>query len=159
MSSFFDFKIAAIDGSADLLGALRGQVVLAVNVASRCGYTPQYKGLEELYRGLKTEKFSVLGLPCNQFGEQEPGTEQEIAKFCSSTYDVTFPMTAKIDVNGAARHPLYAWLIAPENGFAGDIGWNFEKFLIGRDGKVLKRYPSGTKPQDNGLLQDIASAL
>ena len=159
MSSFFDFKIAAIDGSADLLGALRGQVVLAVNVASRCGYTPQYKGLEELYRGLKTEKFSVLGLPCNQFGEQEPGTEQEIAKFCSSTYDVTFPITAKIDVNGAARHPLYAWLTAPENGVAGDIGWNFEKFLIGRDGKVLKRYPSGTKPQDNGLLQDIASAL
>ena len=159
MSSFFDFKIAAIDGSADLLGALRGQVVLAVNVASRCGYTPQYKGLEELYRGLKTEKFSVLGLPCNQFGKQEPGTEQEIAKFCSSTYDVTFPMTAKIDVNGAARHPLYAWLTAPENGVAGDIGWNFEKFLIGRDGKVLKRYPSGTKPQDNGLLQDIASAL
>jgi glutathione peroxidase len=159
MSSFFDFKIAAIDGSADLLGTLRGQVVLAVNVASRCGYTPQYKGLEELYRGLKTEKFAVLGLPCNQFGKQEPGTEQEIASFCSSTYDVTFPMTAKIEVNGAARHPLYAWLTAPENGFAGDIGWNFEKFLIGRDGKVLKRYPSGTKPQDNGLLQDIASAL
>jgi glutathione peroxidase len=158
-SSFFDFDVTAIDGSPDLLGRLRGQVVLAVNVASKCGYTPQYGGLEQLYRGLHAERFSVVGFPCNQFGGQEPGSEAQIAQFCSTTYDVTFPISAKLDVNGARRHPLYAWLTAPEQGFAGDIGWNFEKFLIGRDGRVLKRYPSGTKPQDNGLMQDIATAL
>ncbi len=159
MSSFFDFKVRSIDGSEDLLAGLAGKVVLAVNVASRCGYTPQYAGLEQLYRGLKTEGFAVLGFPCNQFGAQEPGTEQQIASFCSSTYDVSFPLSAKIDVNGAGQHPLYGWLTAAENGFAGEIGWNFEKFLIGRDGRVLGRYPSGTQPEDNGLMQDIAGAL
>lgn len=101
----------------------------------------------------------MLGFPCNQFGAQEPGSEKDIMKFCSITYDVTFPMSAKLEVNGAGRHPLYAWLTAPANGFPGDIGWNFEKFLVGRDGRVLKRYPPGTKPQDNGLMQDIANAL
>lgn len=156
---FFDFKVPSIDGSADLLGPLKGQVVLAVNVASRCGYTPQYTGLEQLYRGLKGEGFAVVGFPCNQFGAQEPGSEQDIMKFCSIAYDVTFPMSAKLEVNGAGRHPLYAWLTAPANGFPGDIGWNFEKFLVGRDGRVLKRYPPGTRPQDNGLMQDIANAL
>jgi glutathione peroxidase len=156
---FFDIDVTSIDGSPKLLDPLRGQVVLAVNVASRCGYTPQYTGLEQLYRGLKSEGFAVVGFPCNQFGGQEPGTEKDIMKFCSTTYDVTFPMSAKLDVNGAARHPLYAWLTSPDHGFPGDIGWNFEKFLIGRDGRLLKRYPSGTKPQDNGLMQDIASAL
>jgi glutathione peroxidase len=156
---FFDFDVTSIDGSANLLGALRGQVVLAVNVASRCGYTPQYTGLEDLYRGLKAEGFTVVGLPCNQFGAQEPGSEQDIMKFCSTTYNVTFPMSAKVDVNGAGRHPLYAWLTSPANGFPGDIGWNFEKFLVGRDGRLLKRYPSGTRPQDNGLMQDVANAL
>lgn len=156
---FFDFEISSIDGSPNLLGPLKGEVVLAVNVASRCGYTPQYAGLEQLYRGLKSEGFAVVGFPCNQFGAQEPGSEKEILKFCSSTYDVTFPMSAKIEVNGPGRHPLYDWLTSPANGFAGEIAWNFEKFLIGRDGRVLKRYPSGTKPQDNALLQDIAGAL
>lgn len=156
---FFDFAVTSIDGSPDLLGPLKGQVVLAVNVASRCGYTPQYSGLEQLYRGLRTERFAVVGFPCNQFGAQEPGSEQDIMKFCSVTYDVTFPMSAKLEVNGAGRHPLYAWLTAPANGFPGDIGWNFEKFLVGRDGRVLKRYPPGTRPQDNGLMQDIANAL
>jgi len=156
---FFDFDVTAIDGSPQLLEHLRGQVVLAVNVASRCGHTPQYAGLEQLYRGLRTEGFAVVGFPCNQFGAQEPGTGKDIMNFCSSTYDVTFPMSAKLDVNGPARHPLYAWLTAPENGCPGDVGWNFEKFLVGRDGRLLKRYPAGTKPQDNGLLQNIASAL
>ena len=156
---FFDFEVASIDGSPNLLAALRGEVVLAVNVASRCGYTPQYGGLEQLYRGLKSEGFVVVGFPCNQFGAQEPGSEKDIMKFCSTTYDVTFPMSAKIEVNGPGRHPLYAWLTSPASGFPGDIGWNFEKFLIARDGRVLKRYPPGTKPQDNGLMQDIAAAL
>lgn len=156
---FFDFAVTSIDGSPDLLGPLKGQVVLAVNVASRCGYTPQYGGLEQLYRGLRSEGFAVVGFPCNQFGAQEPGSEKDILKFCSITYDVTFPMSAKLEVNGASRHPLYARLTDPAHGFPGDIGWNFEKFLVGRDGRVLKRYPPGTKPQDNGLMQDIANAL
>lgn len=157
--AFFDFTVKGIDGTPDLLGPLRGQVVLAVNVASRCGHTPQYSGLEQLYRGLKVERFAVVGFPCNQFGAQEPGDERQIAQFCSTTYDVTFPLSAKLDVNGPNRHPLYAWLTSGENGFPGDIGWNFEKFLIGRDGRVLRRYPSGTKPEDKGLMQDIAGAL
>lgn len=156
---FFDFTVRGIDGTPDLLGPLRGHVVLAVNVASRCGYTPQYSGLEQLYRGLKAERFVVVGFPCNQFGAQEPGDERQIAQFCSTTYDVTFPMSAKIEVNGPNRHPLYAWLTAAQNGFPGDIGWNFEKFLIGRDGRVLHRYPPGTRPEDRGLMQDIAGAL
>jgi glutathione peroxidase len=158
-ASFYEFKVRSIDGADDLLGPLAGSVTLAVNVASRCGYTPQYTGLEQLYRGLRKEGFHVVGFPCNQFGAQEPGTEKDILKFCSTSYDVTFPMSAKIEVNGPGRHALYAWLTDAGNGFAGDIGWNFEKFLIGRDGQVLKRYPSGTKPQDNGLMQDVADAL
>ena len=157
--SFFDFKVASIDGRPDLLGPLRGDVVLAVNVASRCGYTPQYEGLESLQRELAAERFNVIGFPCNQFGGQEPGTEADIQKFCQLTYDVSFPMSAKLDVNGARRHPLYAWLTSPENGHAGDITWNFEKFLIGREGALLGRYPSATKPREAGLMQDIAAAL
>jgi glutathione peroxidase len=133
--------------------------VLAVNVASKCGYTPQYSGLEDLHRQLKDQRFSVVGFPCNQFGAQEPGSEREIMRFCQTTYDVTFPMSAKLDVNGAGRHAVYAFLTASENGYPGDIEWNFEKFLIGRDGSVLRRYPSGTNPGDSGLLQDIADAL
>jgi len=147
------------EGTADLLGALRGKVVLAVNVASRCGLTPQYAGLEKLHRELKDENFSVVGFPCNQFGAQEPGTEAQIVQFCQTNYDVSFPMSTKLDVNGTNRHALYKFLTAPENGFTGDIEWNFEKFLIGRDGRVLKRYPPATKPDDKGLLQDIADAL
>jgi glutathione peroxidase len=159
MSKFFGFPVPSIDGSPDLLGSLRGHVVLAVNVASKCGYTPQYSGLEDLHRQLKVQRFSVIGFPCNQFGAQEPGTEREIMRFCQTTYDVTFPMSAKVDVNGINRHAVYAFLTAPENGYPGDIEWNFEKFLIGRDGSVLRRYPSGTHPGDSGLLQDIADAL
>lgn len=159
MSPFYALSATRLDGAEQSMREFSGKVALVVNVASRCGYTPQYGGLEQLYRGLRGEGFAVVGFPCNQFGAQEPGSEKDIMKFCSITYDVTFPMSAKLEVNGAGRHPLYAWLTAPANGFPGDIGWNFEKFLVGRDGRVLKRYPPGTKPQDNGLMQDIANAL
>ena len=156
---FYSFRVKGIDGVADLLAPLRGSVALVVNVASLCGYTPQYAGLERLYRELKGQRFTVIGFPCNQFGAQEPGSEAQIVQFCQTNYDVSFPMSAKLDVNGAQRHPLYAFLTSPGTGIAGDISWNFEKFLIGRDGRVLKRYPPPTKPQDNGLMQDIADAL
>jgi glutathione peroxidase len=159
MSSFYDIPVQSIDGTPDLLGRLRGKVTLAVNVASRCGLTPQYEGLEELQRELQDHNFTVVGFPCNQFGAQEPGTEEEIVEFCQTRYDVTFPMSAKLEVNGPARHPLYSFLTSADAGIAGDISWNFEKFLIGRDGKVLKRYPPPVKPQDNGIMQDIADAL
>lgn len=159
MAGFYDIEVPAIDGAPDLLGPLRGNVTLAVNVASQCGYTPQYAGLERLHRELREQGFVVVGFPCNQFGGQEPGSEREILSFCQTTYQVTFPMSAKLEVNGPGRHPLYAWLTAPENGFPGDVGWNFEKFLVGRDGRVLRRYPPGTRPEDAGLMQDIADAL
>jgi glutathione peroxidase len=159
MSGFYDIPVTGIDGTLDLLGRLRGKVTLAVNVASQCGLTPQYQGLEELQRELATENFTVVGFPCNQFGGQEPGSEPEIATFCRTRYEVTFPLSAKLAVNGAERHPLYAFLTARGTGIAGDISWNFEKFLIARDGRVLKRYPPQTKPRDSGLLQDIADAL
>jgi len=159
MSGFFDIAVARLDGTPDLLGALRGKVTLAVNVASRCGLTPQYEGLEQLQRELAAENFTVVGFPCNQFGGQEPGNEAEIASFCRTTYGVSFPMSAKLEVNGAQRHPVYRFLTSPESGVAGDITWNFEKFLIGRDGRVLHRYPPETRPEDRGLMQDIAEAL
>lgn len=159
MSGFYDIAVRRIDGTDNLLEALRGKVTLAVNVASRCGLTPQYAGLEQLHRELAAEGFSVVGFPCNQFGAQEPGSEAEIAAFCKASYEVSFPLSAKLDVNGAHRHPLYAFLTSAATGFAGDISWNFEKFLIGRDGRVLHRYPPETKPQDRGLMQDIAEAL
>jgi glutathione peroxidase len=159
MSDFYDFRVKGIEGVPDLLAPLRGSVALAVNVASQCGYTPQYAALERLYRELKGQRFTVIGFPCNQFGAQEPGSEADIIRFCTTTYNVTFPLSAKLEVNGASRHPLFAWLTADANGFPGDIQWNFEKFLINREGKVVGRYPSGTKPEDNGLMQEIAQAL
>lgn len=159
MAGFYDILIAGIDGTPDLLSQLRGKLTLAVNVASRCGLTPQYQGLEELQRELAAENFTVVGFPCNQFAAQEPGSEAEIAAFCHTTYGVTFPLSTKIEVNGANRHPVYQFLTSPANGFTGDISWNFEKFLIGRDGQLLRRYPPETKPRDNGLMQDIAEAL
>jgi glutathione peroxidase len=159
MSGFYDISVKGIDGSPDLLGQLRGKVALAVNVASRCGLTPQYDGLEKLQQDLKDRNFTVIGFPCNQFGSQEPGTEQQIVDFCQTTFDVTFPMSSKLEVNGPNRHPLYQFLTSADTGVEGEITWNFEKFLIGRDGKVLKRYPPPTKPQDSGVLQDIADAL
>jgi glutathione peroxidase len=159
MDSFYEFTVPGLNGSANILAPLHGKVALAVNVASKCGYTPQYAGLEDLYKELGPKNFTVIGFPCNQFGAQEPGTAAEIQTFCESVFGVTFPLSAKIDVNGARRDPLYAWLTAPENGFPGDIGWNFEKFLIDRTGRVVCRYPAGTKPTDATLLQDIANVL
>ncbi len=159
MSGLYDIPVQSIDGSPDLLGKLRGKVALAVNVASRCGLTPQYDGLEKLERDLKERNFTVIGFPCNQFGAQEPGTGKQIVEFCQTTFDVTFPMSSKLEVNGPNRHPVYEFLTSPDTGIEGDITWNFEKFLIGRDGKVLKRYEPGTKPEDSGIMQDIADAL
>ena len=159
MASFYDLEISGIDGSADLLGRLRGKVTLAVNVASECGLTPQYTGLEQLQRELQEHGFTVVGFPCNQFGAQEPGTEQQIVQFCRTQYDVTFPLSSKIEVDGVGRHPVYQFLTSPVTGIAGDIEWNFEKFLIGRDGRVLKRYAPPTKPRDSGIMEDIAAAL
>jgi glutathione peroxidase len=159
MKNFYDFTLAGLDGTPDLLGHLRGKAVLVVNVASKCGYTPQYAGLESLYQELKDQNFTILGVPCNQFGGQEPGNAEEIQSFCRLNYGVSFPLTAKIEVNGPHRDPLYAWLTAKENGFPGDIGWNFEKFLIGTDGRIVARYASSTKPRDHGVMEDIARAL
>ncbi|MBV8341752.1 MAG: glutathione peroxidase [Gammaproteobacteria bacterium] len=159
MSGFYDIAVMRIDGTADLLGALCGKVTLAVNVASECGLTPQYQGLEELQRELAPEGFSVVGFPCNQFGGQEPGSEAQILAFCRSRYEVTFPLSVKLEVNGPQRHPVYRFLTSAASGVPGDISWNFEKFLIGREGRVLQRYPPETKPRDNGLMQDIAEAL
>jgi len=159
MTGFYDFALQGIDGVPDILKPLRGKVTLVVNVASKCGYTPQYEGLEALHRELKDQNFTVLGIPCNQFGAQEPGSAAEIQSFCSVNYGVSFPLAAKIDVNGTQRHPLYAWLTARENGFPGAIEWNFEKFLIDRGGAVMRRYPSGTAPRDPGLLQDLSEVL
>ena len=159
MGGFHDIAIRGIDGSPDLLGRLRGKLTLAVNVASRCGLTPQYQGLEELQRELAAENFTVVGFPCNQFAGQEPGSEAQILDFCRTNYEVSFPLSVKIDVNGQDRHPVYQFLTSPASGCAGDISWNFEKFLVSRDGRVLSRYPPQTKPRDNGLMQDIADAL
>jgi glutathione peroxidase len=159
MTNFFDFQVQGLDGTSNILAALRGKVILAVNVASQCGYTPQYAGLEQLYQELKAQNFAVVGFPCNQFGAQEPGSAAEIQSFCSLNFGVSFPLAAKIEVNGAHRHPLSAWLTEEDHGFPGDIGWNFEKFLIGRDGRVACRYPSGLKPTDAGFLQDLADIL
>ncbi|MEO8444881.1 MAG: glutathione peroxidase [Gammaproteobacteria bacterium] len=156
MSTLQDFTVDRIDGSGNLVPDLKGKVVLAVNVASRCGLTPQYQGLEKLHGELGGEGFAVVGFPCNQFGGQEPGTEQEIVSFCATNYAVTFPLAKKLEVNGAGRHPVYQWLTTA---FPGDIEWNFQKFLIDREGRVVKRYPPATPPDDKGLLQDIADLL
>ena len=159
MPAFHEFEIESIEGKPHLLAQTEGKIVLAVNVASECGFTPQYEGLQALYEELVDDPFLIVGFPCNQFGAQEPGAEADIQKFCKVRYGVTFPLSRKIDVNGTQRHPLYAWLTAKENGFPGDIRWNFEKFLIGSDGRVLARYGSRTAPEDAGLLDDIADAL
>ena len=159
MTTFFNFKLTGLDGSPDLLGRARGKVVLTVNVASKCGLTPQYTGLEQLQKDLASQDFTVIGFPCNQFGGQEPGTPQDIEKFCSTTYGVSFPLSEKIEVNGAGRHPVYQFLTGAPGVPGGNIQWNFEKFLISREGTVLKRYPPTVKPDDKGLMQDIADAL
>ena len=156
-----EIAISALDGRPLDLEQFDGKAVLIVNVASECGYTPQYAGLEEIHTRYKDRGFSVLGVPCNQFGGQEPGTPEEIAAFCSTTYGVTFPLTEKVDVNGAGRHPLYAELtLTPDDeGEAGDVEWNFEKFLVGADGEVMARFRQQVTPQAPELLSAIESAL
>lgn len=159
MSSLQDFQINGLGSDEPLLPAAENKVVLAVNVASKCGLTPQYQGLEKLYADLADQGLLVIGFPCNQFGAQEPGSAEEILEFCRTAYSVSFPLSEKIDVNGSERHPLYAWFTDPANGFSGDIEWNFEKFLIDRSGKVVKRYPPQTPPDDPVLMQDILELL
>lgn len=157
VSDFFDIKLAGISGDEDLLGGLRCQAILVVNVASECGYTPQYAGLEALHQEMGGTGLVVLGVPCNQFGAQEPGSNEEILSFCTQKYSVSFPMAAKVDVNGSGRHPLYDWLTSEENGYPGDIEWNFEKFLVDAEGMLRARYPSATTPDDAGLMIDLAA--
>ncbi len=158
MTSAYDFTAASIAGEDVDLSAFKGSVLLIVNVASKCGFTPQYESLEQLHREHSDEGLVVLGFPCDQFGNQEPGHEAQIAEFCSTTYGVSFPMFAKIEVNGDGAHPLYRWLRYEQSGMLGDaIKWNFTKFLVGRDGQVVKRYAPQTKPDQ--IEPDIAEAL
>ncbi len=158
-SSLQSIPIRDIDGKETSLKAFDGKVVLLVNVASQCGYTPQYKGLEALFRKFKDKGLVVVGVPCNDFGAQEPGSASDIKEFCSSKYQVTFPLLEKIHVKGAEQHPLYAALTGPKASFPGDVKWNFGKFLIGRDGAVLKRFDSGVAPDSGELTQAIEAAL
>jgi glutathione peroxidase len=161
MSVHDDVSIAALDGSQLDLSQFRGTATLVVNVASRCGLTPQYAGLEQLHERFKGEGFSVLGVPCNQFGGQEPGTAEEISEFCSVNYGVSFPLFEKIEVNGPGRHPVYDELTAVPDatGEAGDIQWNFEKFLVGPDGSVIGRFRPRTDPEDPALVAAIEENL
>ena len=149
MHSLYDFEVVTIGGEKQCLSAYRDRVLLIVNVASRCGFTPQYAGLEELYRKYHERGFTVLGFPCDQFGQQEPGNEAEIKEFCRLTYDVTFPLFGKIAVNGPMAHPLYKYLKNARRGFLGTkaIKWNFTKFLIDRGGNVVRRFGSTVRPE------------
>jgi glutathione peroxidase len=156
-----DIPVNTLTGQPSSLAALDGKTLLIVNVASKCGLTPQYTGLEELHERFADRGFSVVGFPCNQFGGQEPGTASEIAEFCSATYGVTFPMFEKIDVNGPGRHPIYTELTQTPDaaGEAGDIQWNFEKFLVGADGTVLARFRPLTEPDAEALVAEIEASL
>jgi glutathione peroxidase len=159
--SIYDTTIAALDGSPLDLGHLKGKEVLVVNVASKCGLTPQYTGLEDLQKRFAEKGFTVLGVPCNQFGGQEPGSAEEIQTFCSTTYGVTFPMTEKVDVNGEERHPLYQQLtkVADANGEAGDIQWNFEKFLVDAQGQIVARFRPMVEPGSDEVVEAIEAHL
>jgi glutathione peroxidase len=159
MATAFDFSAIDIDGQPHALSQYAGKVLLIVNVASRCGFTPQYTGLQQLWHEYRGRGLVVLGFPCDQFGHQEPGNETEIRDFCALNFDVDFPMFSKIEVNGAAAHPLWAWLKEEKSGFLGTdaIKWNFTKFLVGRDGQVLRRYAPTETPQS--LKADIEAAL
>jgi glutathione peroxidase len=159
MTSAYDFTATDIDGRERGLREFAGQALLIVNVASKCGFTPQYKGLEALWRAHRDAGFAVLGFPCDQFGHQEPGDEAEIKQFCSLSYDVTFPLFAKIEVNGARTHPLYLWLKGEKAGVFGTeaIKWNFTKFLVGRSGQVIKRFAPADAPEK--LDAHVVSAL
>ena len=158
MPSIHDFSAHRLDGHETDLGEYRGQVLLIVNTASRCGFTPQYAGLERLYRDYRERGFAVLGFPCNQFGAQEPGDAAEIAGFCTANYGVSFPMFAKVDVNGDAVHPLYRWLKEAKPGLLGTeaIKWNFTKFLVNRNGEVVERFAPAVKPE---ALREAIEAL
>ncbi|HYC54674.1 MAG TPA: glutathione peroxidase [Candidatus Binatia bacterium] len=161
MSNLHDFEVRNIDGQPQSLADYRGKVVLVVNVASKCGLTPQYEGLEALQKKYEDRGFTVLGFPCNQFAGQEPGTEGEIKSFCSLTYGVTFPLTSKVDVNGDSRDPVYGWLTSQSTSpdGAGDIKWNFAKFLVGKDGNVIARFSPTVSPEDPELVEAIEKAL
>ncbi len=158
-ASIHEIAVKDIDGKDTKLSAYKGKVVLIVNVASKCGLTPQYKGLESIYEKYKDKGFTVLGFPCNQFLGQEPGSNQQIKEFCSTKYNVTFPLFDKIDVNGPGRHPLYAALAGPESPFPGDIKWNFGKFLVDRNGKIIKRFEPKTTPDSPEVIAAIEAAL
>ncbi|MFI8168045.1 glutathione peroxidase [Streptomyces sp. NPDC086081] len=160
-SSPLDVEIGSLQGGPADLSQYAGTVVLVVNVASKCGLTPQYAGLEKLQERYAGRGFTVLGVPCNQFLGQEPGSSEEIAEFCSATYGVTFPMTEKVEVNGENRHPLYDRLtgFADAEGHSGDIRWNFEKFLIGRDGRVVGRFSPQTEPESAEVVAAIEAQL
>ena len=159
MTSVYDFSAKTIDGDEQKLSAYKGKTLLVVNVASKCGFTPQYTGLEALYEKFKDKGLVVLGFPCDQFGHQEPGDENEIKNFCSLTYDVKFPLFAKIEVNGANTHPLYKYLKAQAKGLLGSesIKWNFTKFLVDADGKVVTRYAPTDTPEK--IEKDVARML
>jgi glutathione peroxidase len=159
--ALLDIPVNTLDGQPSSLGAQAGKTLLVVNVASKCGLTPQYEGLEQLQERYGDREFSVVGFPSNQFGGQEPGSAEEIAEFCSTTYGVTFPMFEKIEVNGPGRHPIYTELTAEPDadGEAGDIQWNFEKFLVSRDGKVLARFRPRTVPEAPEVIEAIEANL
>ncbi|MFM8014697.1 MAG: glutathione peroxidase [Actinomycetota bacterium] len=159
--SVFSVKIKGLTAGDDALAGVANKVLLVVNVASKCGLTPQYTGLEALHKEFAAQGFSVLGVPCNQFGAQEPGSAQEIETFCATNYGVSFPMTEKVEVNGGGRHALYDMLtpVKDAEGHSGDIRWNFEKFLVGKDGKVLARFSPMIAPEDQGLRSAIRAAL
>ena len=161
MASIYDFTVNDIHGKPVKLDRYKGKVMLVVNTASQCGFTPQYKGLEKLYEKFHEQGLEILAFPCNQFGEQEPGSPEEIKTFCSTTYGVTFPMTEKIEVNGDGRHPLYQELTktADAEGRDGDIQWNFEKFLVGRDGNVVARFSPMVLPDAPEVVDSIEKAL
>jgi glutathione peroxidase len=159
VSSIYNYKIHTLEGKGSSLADYKGKVVLLVNVASKCGYTPQYKALQGLQDKYASKGFTVVGVPCNDFGAQEPGSSEEIRKFCTDNYNVSFPLTEKVHVKGPEQHPLYARLTGEGSEFPGDIKWNFSKFLIGRDGKILQRFESGVKPESPEMTQAIESAL
>jgi glutathione peroxidase len=161
VSSPLEFQVQSLEGEAVNLADYRGKVVLIVNVASKCGATPQYAGLEALYEAHKDDGLVVLGFPCNQFGRQEPGTAAQIREFCSATYGVKFPLMAKVDVNGEQASPVYQFLTSKETNpkFAGPIRWNFEKFLVDRSGKVVARFGTGVEPDSAEMKKAIAAAL
>lgn len=159
MASVYDFEALSIDGRPHSLAEHRGKVLLIVNTASACGFTPQFAGLEQLWRTHRDQGLVIVGFPSNEFGGQDPGSNEEIGAFCERNYGVTFPMMSKVEVNGAGAHPLYQWLVKEAPGLLGTkaIKWNFTKFLVGRDGRVIKRYAPTDKPES--IETDIASAL